>query len=291
MVSGKARVAGVIGWPVTHSLSPRLHGWWLAQYRIAGAYIPLPVAPDRLGDAVKGLSALGFRGANVTVPHKESVCGLMSALDDSARRLGAVNTVVIDPDGRCVGRNTDGFGFLENLRTAGGDGDVGAVDRLIASRPTVVLGAGGAARAVVAALTDHGAPLIRVANRTVERTAALIRDLGGPVEAIDWPPGAEVLAEVGLLVNTTSLGMTGQPPLPVALDRLAGDAVVTDLVYAPLETELLKAARQRGNPVVDGLGMLLHQARPGFRAWFGVEPEVTPALRAAVLGHQANDSR
>ena len=270
------RIAGVMGWPVGHSLSPALHGHWLARYRIDGAYLPLAVRPEDLEKAVKSLPLLGFRGCNITVPHKESACRLVDRLDDQAQRIGAVNTVIVGPDGSLAGGNTDAFGFIANLT----DASPGWKPR---DGPAVVLGAGGAARAVIVALHDAGTEVIRLANRTSERASALGADLGVPIEVVDWQDRNDALSGAALLVNTTTLGMTGQPPLDMALDLLPIEALVTDIVYAPLETPLLAAARSRGNRVVDGLGMLLHQARPGFEAWFGVSPAVDDALRAAVL--------
>ncbi|KAA5606328.1 shikimate dehydrogenase [Roseospira marina] len=273
--SGAGRVAGVIGWPVGHSRSPRLHGYWLNQYSIDGAYVPLPVAPETAELAFQALPALGFVGANVTVPHKETAFRACATVSERARRIGAVNTLIVR-DGALHGDNTDGFGFLENIYQkvptwSPTDG------------PAVVLGAGGAARAVCAALLDAGAPVVHLLNRTVERAEAIAADLGGPIQCGSMDTTEAVLGEAGLLVNTTSLGMEGQPPLSVDLTPLASGALVTDLVYAPLETALLAEARARGNPVVDGLGMLLHQGRPGFEAWFGMMPEVTDALRRFVL--------
>lgn len=273
--SGKARLAGVVGWPVAHSLSPRLHGYWLEQYGIDGIYMPLAVTPEDLPVALSALPALGFRGVNLTLPHKEPALDLCHEVDELARRIGAVNTIVVC-EGRLVGNNSDAFGFLQNLRS-------GAPKWRAEAGPVVVLGAGGAARAVVAALADAGAPEVRIVNRTRERAEALAQSLGGALSVRGWEQRGEALAEAGLLVNTTTLGMTGQPPLDLDLTALPAQALVTDIVYAPLVTPLLEAARARGNPIVDGLGMLLHQARPGFEAWFGLRPEVTPALRAFVL--------
>lgn len=276
-LSGAARVAGVIGWPVTHSRSPRLHGYWLAEHGIDGAYVPLPVRPEDFVRAVTALPLLGFRGANVTVPHKEAALAVCAQVSEEARRIGAVNTMVVNDDGRLVGSNTDGYGFIENLKA-------GATGWSAGAGPVVMLGAGGAARAVAVALLDGGAPEIRIVNRNRERAAKLATELGDRRLVVEpWDRRSDVLADAALLVNTTSLGMTGQPPLEIDLARLPLTAVVNDIVYVPLETPLLAAARARGNPVVDGLGMLLHQARPGFAAWFGVKPEVTPALRAHVL--------
>jgi shikimate dehydrogenase len=265
-----------MGWPVAHSRSPRLHGYWLRLHGIDGAYIPLPVRPEHFATALRALPLLGFAGANVTVPHKEAALAAVDRSDATARRIGAVNTIVVASDGTLVGRNSDGFGFMENLRT-------GAPGWSPKTGPAVILGAGGSARAVAVALLDGGAPEIRIVNRTVERAERLSADIGGPFRVYGWAERASALGDAALLVNSTTLGMKGQPPLELALDRLPRTAVVNDIVYSPLETALLATARARGNPTVDGLGMLLHQARPGFAAWFGVEPAVTPELRGFVL--------
>ncbi len=272
LLSGHARLAGVLGWPVSHSRSPRLHGHWLETHGIDGAYLPLPVHPDRFEEGVRGLVALGFQGANVTIPHKQAAFAVCDEVDATARRAGAVNTLVFR-DGRILGSNTDGFGFLENIRAAvpGWHASAG---------PAVLLGAGGAARAIAAALLDAGCPSLVLVNRSRDRAEALARELGGPVTVTEAPP----LAGAALLVNTTSLGMQGHPPLTIDLDALAAEAVVADIVYVPLETPLLAAARARGLRAVDGLGMLLHQARPGFEAWFGTAPMVDEALREVVAG-------
>jgi shikimate dehydrogenase len=276
--TGHTRLAGVIGWPVSHSLSPRIHGFWLKELGIDGAYVPFPVKPGAVEEAITGLVALGIAGANVTVPHKEAVIPVMDELDQTARRLGAVNTIVVDPGGRLIGRNSDGYGFLENLYA-------NAPDWSAKLGPATVLGAGGAARAIVGALLDAGAPEIRLVNRTRSRAESIAEDFGDKrVIAGDWTAMAIHLESATLLVNTTSLGMKGQPPLEIDLSSLPSDAVVNDIVYVPLETELLKSAKARGNPTVDGVGMLLHQARLGFTAWFGGEPLVTDALRNFVLG-------
>ncbi len=276
-LSGAARVAGVIGWPVTHSLSPRLHNHWLETYGIDGAYVPLAVRPEHLTEAVRALPKLGFVGANVTIPNKIAVCGALDRIEPEAERIGAVNTIIIGEDGGLTGSNTDGFGFLESIRAA-------LPDWSPQPEPAVMLGAGGAARAVLSALLDAGIAAVRLVNRSRERAEALAAPYGERVVLIDWDHRLAALDGTALLVNTTTLGMTGQPPLDLALDRLPTDAVVVDIVYRPLITPLLAAAAARGNRVVDGLGMLFHQARPGFHAWFGVDPEVTPALRATVLG-------
>jgi shikimate dehydrogenase len=270
LLSGHARLAGVLGWPVSHSRSPRLHGHWLETLGIDGAYVPLPVQPDRFADAVKALADLGFRGANVTIPHKQAAFEVCDLVDATARRAGAVNTLVFR-DGRIEGSNTDGFGFLESVREQ-------APGWQPAQGPVVLLGAGGAARAIAAALLDAGCPLVTLVNRSRDRAEALARDLGGAVAVSEAPP----LEDAALLVNTTSLGMQGQPPLAIDLAPLPEAAIVADIVYVPLETPLLAAARARGLAGVDGLGMLLHQARPGFEAWFGAAPRVDATLRAVV---------
>ncbi|CAO3449841.1 Shikimate 5-dehydrogenase I alpha (EC 1.1.1.25) [Azospirillum argentinense] len=275
-ISGKARLAGVMGWPIGHSRSPRLHGYWLEQYGIDGAYVPLAVPPDRIEQAMRALPALGFRGCNVTVPHKEAAYRTVDRLDATAKRMGAVNTIVVGEDGSLEGRNTDGFGFIENLRS-------GAPGWSAADGPALVIGAGGAARAVVASLLDEGAPRVWLVNRTRARADELAADIGGAIETADWVSRETLLEGAVLVVNTTTQGMAGQPPLELDLRALPGWAVVTDIVYTPLMTPLLAAAQARGNRVVDGVGMLLHQARPGFAAWFGREPEVTEGLKAAVL--------
>ncbi len=272
---GRTILAGVMGWPVAHSRSPRLHGYWLRHYRIDGAYLPLAVSPADLGAALEGLAALGFAGANLTVPHKQAALAALATIDPLARRIGAVNTVVVAADGALHGTNTDCYGFTENL-SRGAPG-------WARDRPAVVIGAGGAARAICVALLEAGVPSLRLANRTSGRAAALASDLQGPIAAVPWAERSDALDRAGLLVNTTTLGMAGAPALDLDLSPLPGDAVVCDIVYTPLVTPLLAAAAARGQATVDGLGMLLHQARPGFAAWFGRDPEVTAPLRDFVL--------
>ncbi|WGH80290.1 shikimate dehydrogenase [Jannaschia ovalis] len=267
-------LAGVIGDPIGHSRSPRLHGHWLRRYGIDGQYVPLHVRPADLEATLRLLPRIGFAGINVTLPHKEAVFALADTVTDRARSVEAANTLSFR-DGGIHADNTDGIGFIASLRQ-GAPG-------WPADRPAVVLGAGGAARGIVAALLDAGVPHVRIANRTAARAEALAARFPA-AEAIAWDATPAALADCGLLVNTTSLGMAGQPPLEIALDDLAPEAVVTDIVYAPLVTDLLARAAARGNPTVDGLGMLLHQAAPGFAAWFGATPEVDDALRRAVLG-------
>ena len=276
ILSGKAKLAGVMGWPVGHSRSPRLHGYWLDRYGIDGAYVPLTVSPERVEEAIRALPALGFRGCNVTVPHKEAAYRTVDRLDETAKRMGAVNTIVVREDGSLEGRNTDGFGFIENLKS-------GASGWKASDGPAVVIGAGGAARAVVASLLDEGAPQVWLVNRTRARAEELAADIGGAIEVADWVSRETLLEGAALVVNTTTQGMVGQPALDLDLATLPTSAVVTDIVYTPLLTPLLTVAQARGNRVVDGLGMLLHQARPGFAAWFGTQPEVTDELKRFVL--------
>ncbi len=269
-------LAGVMGWPIAHSRSPKIHNYWLARYGVEGSYVPLPVEPGRLETALRALPALGFSGCNLTIPHKEAALAFLDDVDPAARRIGAVNCVVVDKAGALIGHNYDGYGFVASLHEAapGWKADSG---------PCVVIGAGGGARAIVSGLIDAGASEIRLFNRTRARADRLAQDFGAPVAAYDWDERHAALAGAALLVNTTSQGMVGQEPLDLSLAALPSTAVVADIVYAPLETPLLAAARARGATPVDGLGMLLHQARPAFRDWTGVMPEVTPELRARIV--------
>lgn len=275
MITGKSQLAGVIGWPVGHSRSPRVHNHWLARHKIDGAYVPLAVAPERLKEAIRGLPALGFLGANVTIPHKEAVIPHLDAVDSAAARIGAVNTIVVQ-DGQLHGSNTDGFGFLENLHA-------GAPDWRSDAGPTVVVGAGGAAKAVAWALIDAGVPSLRLVNRTRARAEVLAEAIGPTASVVDWDARADALHEAALVVNTTTLGMSGQSTLDLDLTHLPTAAVVSDIIYQPVETPLLLAARARGHVAVEGVGMLLHQARPAFRKWFGVDPRVDAELLQHVL--------
>ncbi len=266
----------VLGWPVTHSRSPLIHNHWIKEHGIAKAvYEKHGVPPEELNATLSSFRGEGVIGANVTVPHKEAVFALLSHHDAAAKRLKAVNTIV-DCETHFEGRNTDGYGFMANLKA-----EAPGVD--FTSRPAMILGAGGAARAILVALADAGVPEIRLVNRTVEKADALLKELNVRGTALSWDEAPNALEGVGLLANTSSLGMTGMDPLDLTLEKLDPSALVTDIVYSPLETDLLARARARGNAVVDGLGMLLHQAVPGFEAWFGVRPKVTPALRALVL--------
>ncbi|RED51368.1 shikimate dehydrogenase [Aestuariispira insulae] len=271
--------AGVIGWPISHSLSPRLHGFWLDQLSIHGRYDAVPVVPEDLASFVRSLPENGFQGVNVTVPHKEAVMDHCDKIDDLALRIGAVNTLIVDDQGLILGSNTDHYGFKQNLLASG---EIAAGPK---ERAAVVIGAGGASRAICTALEELGFPKIHLLNRTVSRAQSVARDLGGPILPGPLSDLPALLPDIGLLVNTSSLGMKGQDPLHVDLSDLPMECLVTDIVYNPLMTDLLRQARERGNKVVDGLGMLLYQAVPGFEAWFRPmeKPMVTDALRKYVL--------
>lgn len=267
--------AGVMGWPVAHSRSPRLHGYWLKHYNIDGSYVHLPVEPKDLAAALSRLNAEGFAGVNLTVPHKEAALTLVDEVSPQAARIGAINTIFVK-NGKLAGTNTDAYGFMAALKAGAPAYDPKA-------GPAVVIGAGGAARAICFALQDAGCPDIRLVNRTPARAQALARDFGKPVVVHAWDSRNRSLDGAGLVVNCTTMGMTGQAPLDLDLALLPASAVVNDIVYTPLETPLLAQARARGHVVVDGLGMLLYQAQAGFEGWFGVKPAVTPELRAHVL--------
>ncbi|MGO9818641.1 MAG: shikimate dehydrogenase [Acidocella sp.] len=266
LLTGSARLAGVIGWPVAHSRSPRIHSTWLNRHGIDGAYVPLPVAPENFTNVVRALAQAGFAGANVTIPHKEAAFAVCDKVDETAHRAGAVNTLVFTPQG-IEGRNTDGYGFVANLRAHGVNPAAG---------PVLILGAGGAARAIAAALQDEGAA-VTICNRSPERAETLAAALP-PARVLPWEQRAAALGDYALLVNTTSLGMVHNPPLKMPLEKAAPGLAVADIVYAPLQTALLAEAEARGVKAVEGLGMLLHQAVPGFAAWFGVMPQVDEEL-------------
>ena len=269
-------LAGVIGSPVAHSKSPRLHTHWLKVHGLQGHYIPMDIVSDDLETALRTLPKLGFVGVNVTIPHKEAVMKIADIITDRAALIGAANTLIFRKDGKIHADNTDGYGFIENLRQNAPDWDPKA-------GPAAVLGAGGAARAVVASLLDVGVPEILISNRTRARAGALAQDFGARLTVVEWVQAGNMLEDASTIVNTTSLGMVGKPELRVPLDGLRAGQVVNDLVYAPLQTRLLREAQDMGCTVVDGLGMLLHQAVPAFERWFGVRPEVDAATRAAVL--------
>lgn len=276
MSQGPIPLAGVIGAPVSHSRSPALHGHWLQRYGIRGHYIPLEVAQADLAEVIRTLPKMGFVGLNVTIPHKESALRLADTVTDRASLIGAANTLIYRSDGKLHADNTDGLGFIANLRQEAPHWHPGA-------GPAAVLGAGGAARAIVSALLDAGVPELRLANRTRARAEALRSEFGARIVVYDWVQAGTMLEESMTVVNCTALGMAGKPDFRVPLDALGPRAVVSDLVYTPLQTQFLAEAERIGCTVVDGLGMLLHQAAPGFERWFGRRPEVDAAARAAVL--------
>ena len=269
-------LAGVIGNPIAHSKSPRLHRHWLAKYGIAGDYVPLHVNKDDLAEVLRALPKMGFVGANVTIPHKVAALEIADQVSDRATLIGAANTLIFHEDGKIIADNTDGYGFLANLKQ-------GAPDWRPDLGPAAVLGAGGAARAVIVSLLDAGVPEILLANRTRTKADVLRSEFGSRVRVFEWVQAGNMIEAATTVVNTTSLGMVGSPELRVPLDGLQPGTVVTDLVYNPLRTHLLDEAEKAGCTVVDGLGMLLHQGVPGFERWFGVRPEVDQATRDAVL--------
>lgn len=276
MSAPRIPLAGVVGSPIAHSRSPKIHGHWLKALGIAGHYIPMDVAPDNLAQVLRTLPQAGFVGVNITIPHKEKVLEIADLVTDRATLIGAANTLIFRKDGKIHADNTDGYGFIKNLQMAGVDWDP-------RRGPAAVLGAGGASRAVIAALLDAGVPELLLSNRTRVRADALAQEFGRRVRVFDWVQAGNMLDHAATVVNTTSLGMIGHQPLRVPLDGLQKGAVVTDIVYAPLQTKLLEVAAEMGCHTVDGLGMLLHQAVPGFERWFGTRPEVDSATRAAAL--------
>ncbi len=269
-------LAGVIGWPIAHSLSPRLHGHWLARYGIAGYYVPIALSPEDFEAGLLSLPRLGFRGVNVTIPHKEAAFALAGETSERARRIGAANTLTFRPDGSIHADNTDGYGFIENLRQA-------APGWSAAAGPALVLGSGGSARAVIAALLAEGAAEVRIANRNASRAEGLRAHFGDRLVVVDWEAASASTAGVATIVNTTPVGMASDD-VPIDLRQADAGALVADVVYGTTATPFVAAARALGLKAVDGLGMLLHQGVPGFEAWFGRRPEVDDALRAAVVG-------
>lgn len=277
MTDQKIPLAAVIGSPIAHSRSPGLHQYWLNRYGIRGYYVPLDISQANLETALRAMPMMGFVGANVTIPHKETVIGLADVVSDRASLIGAANTLIFQANGKIHADNTDGIGFLRNLKQ-------GAPDWSASDGPAAVIGAGGAARAAIATLIDAGTKDIHLTNRTRARSDALKAEFGSKIQVFDWVQAGNALEGARTVINTSSLGMQGNPDLRVPLDGLTKDTVVTDLVYTPLDTYFLQKAREIGCTTVDGLGMLLHQAAPGFERWFGVRPEVDGETRRFVLG-------
>lgn len=274
---------GVMGWPVMHSRSPLMHNYWFDQSGLPGKYVYLPLPPDRLPAALRALPALNFAGCNLTIPHKLHAMEIVDEVDEVARKIGAISCVVVRDDGSLWGTNNDWRGFLGNLKQSvpGWRADAGIA---------TVIGAGGGARAICHALLLEGAPEIRLVNRTPVRAEELAEDIGGPITILRWDQRHEALDGATIIVNTTSLGMVGQPALDLSLDALALDAVAADIIYTPLETPFLAAAKARGNKTVGGLGMLLHQGPPAWKLWFDVTATVTPDLRALMEASIAGDA-
>lgn len=275
-MSGEFGLAGVMGWPIAQSRSPVIHNYWLEKYKINGRYVPLAVKPERLPDAIRGLPALGFRGCNLTMPHKQMAMAMVDSLTDTAKRIGALNCIVVGDDGKLLGVNNDGNGYVLSVQEV-------APQWTPDAGPIAILGAGGAARALIVALLERGAKEIRLINRTLEKAEQLAKEYGAAIKPMAWDKRSDVIGDVALLANATSQGMIGKPALDISLDKLSKQTLVSDLIYVPPETPFLAAAKARGNVTINGLGMLLHQARPAFQAWFGVMPEITPELRAAVM--------
>lgn len=268
-------LAGVMGWPVMHSRSPMLHNYWMERHGLVGRYVPLEIQEAGLEKALRALPALGFAGCNLTIPHKERAMAMVDHLDPVATRIGAMNCVIVRPDGSLAGTNNDGFGYISSIEEADPSWRAD-------SGPIAVLGAGGAARAILVGLIDKGAREIRLINRTAARAEALAKEFGGPIKTAPWSARADALEGCAMLINTTSQGMQGKEALELDIGKLPKSAMVSDAIYIPIETDLLIQARARGNRTVNGLGMLLNQARPAFHAWFGVMPDVTPELRRMI---------
>jgi len=271
--SDRFHMAGVMGWPVMHSRSPMMHNYWMEQQGLAGTYVPLAIEPGKIGPALRAMHPLGFAGCNLTIPHKQDAMEIVDEVDEVAKKIGAISCVVVRDDGSLFGTNNDWLGFLGNLREfrPGWRADAG---------PVTVIGAGGGSRAVCYALLDQGVTEIRLVNRTRERAEKLAEEFGGPIEVHSWEERHDALDGVAMAVNVTSQGMQGETALDIQLDALPVDAIAADIIYIPLETPFLAAARARGNPTLNGVGMLLHQGPPAWKRWFGVEPQVTPDLRA-----------
>jgi len=275
-MAGEFKLAGVMGWPIVQSRSPILHNYWIEKYNLNGRYVPLAVQPERLADAIRGLPALGFRGCNLTMPHKQLAMTMVDSVTDTAKRIGAINCIVVGDEGKMSGTNNDGNGYVLSVQEI-------APRWKPSDGPIAILGAGGAARAVVVALLERGAQEIRLINRTFEKAERLAREFGRAITPLAWDRRADVISDVALLTNATNQGMIGKPKLDISLDRLSKATLVSDLIYVPPETAFLAAAKERGNVTINGLGMLLHQARPAFEAWFGILPDITADLRKTIM--------
>lgn len=276
MIESSPPLAGVVGWPISHSRSPVLHTYWLKKYGIKGYYVPIGLAPQDFENGIRALPKLGFKGVNLTIPYKETILPLLDNVTDRAALIGAVNTITFRDNGTIIGDNTDGYGFIRNLQQ-------GRPDWKASSGPALVFGAGGAARGIVSALLGEGAPEIRIANRTKQRCEIFREQFGARITVVDWKNTADAMQDAATIVNTTSLGMIGKPENTINLDTAPDTALVTDIVYTPLKTDFLRRAEKRGLATVDGLGMLLHQAVPAFEGWFDIRPEVDDDLRETVL--------
>jgi shikimate dehydrogenase len=268
----KFLMAGVMGWPVMHSRSPLMHNYWMEQQGLNGTYVPLAIEPGKLAEALRALQPLGFAGCNLTIPHKLEAMSIVDEVDDVAKRIGAISCVVVREDGSLFGTNNDWLGFIGNLKQSQPDWRANA-------GPIAVIGAGGGSRAVCYGLMQEGAPEIRLVNRTLEKAQAIAEEYGGPIQVLPWEERHDVLEGAAMVVNVTSQGMVGEAALDLKLDKLAQTALAADIIYTPLESPFLAAAQARGNPTVNGLGMLLHQGPPAWKMWFDVEPKVTQELR------------
>jgi shikimate dehydrogenase len=266
-------LAAVLGWPIMHSRSPLLHNYWFKQHGLAGTYVPLAIRPEALGAALRALHPLGFSGCNLTIPHKQHAMTIVDEVDAVGKSIGALSCVIVRPDGSLGGTNNDCYGFVHNLKQA-------FADWRADSGPIAVIGAGGGSRAVCYGLAQEGAREIRLVNRTYARAMGIAEAFGGPIKVYPWEERHAVLEGAAMVVNATSQGMAGQPALDLKLEKLPRHALAVDIIYTPLETPFLAAARSRGNRTLNGLGMLLHQGRPAWKAWFGIDVEVTPELRS-----------
>jgi len=275
-MAAEFKLAGVMGWPIAQSRSPILHNYWIEKYNLNGRYVPLAVRPERLADAIRGLPALAFRGCNLTMPHKQLAMTMVDSLTDTAKRIGAINCIVVGDDGKMSGTNNDGNGYVLSVQEV-------APHWKPSDGPIAILGAGGAARAIIVALLERGVKEIRLINRTFEKAERLAKEFGPAVKPLAWDKRSDAIGDVALLANATDQGMLGKSALDISLDKLSKQTLVSDLIYVPPETPFLAAAKARGNVTINGLGMLLHQARPAFQAWFGVLPEITSDLRTKIM--------